>query len=189
MRFWYNVQVDSRVKESEELFGAEVERILGLERGWRRWGFSFVRAYPDARGAAHMRKRRTISYFTLTLAPNAQIRKFGKDFDGMSVADCHNRKIYINADRWATGAKNRRDAVRDMPLAAYRQYVILHEVGHILSDCSATHHQTRCAPCGRAPIMMQQTNGVGACAWNPWPVEGVDDIEPRELLRRSHASS
>ena len=189
MRFWYNVQVGARVKESEEHFGAEVERILGLEKGWRQWGFSFTRAYPDKQGAAHMRKRRHVSYFTLTLAPNAQIRKFGSEFDGMSVADCSNRKIYINADRWATGAKNRRDSVRNMPLSAYRQYVILHEVGHILSNCSATHHQTKCAPCGRAPIMMQQTNGVGACRWNPWPVAGVDDIEPIENFRINHASS
>ena len=41
----------------------------------------------------------------------------------------------------------------------------------------------RCAPCGRAPIMMQQTNGVGKCRWNAWPVQGVDEIEPLEVAR------
>ena len=187
-RYYYNVEVHPDVANTvdPEAFAGEAQRILNLEKGWRRWGFRFCRVYPDTQGAAQMRKR-SDTYFTLQLAPNAEIRKFGaKDFDGMSVCDCGHNMVYINADRWRGGAKpNPSDPVHNMPLSAYRQYVILHEVGHVLSRCSPTHHQRRCAPCGRAPVMMQQTNGVGKCRWNPWPVPGVDNIEPEE----NHPSS
>ena len=184
MLFYYDVTVhpDVAAEVPTEDFARQASHILDLPRGWRRWGFRFVRVYPDADGAAQMRRRRA-QYFTLQLAPNAEIRKFGaKDFDGMSVCDCGHNMVHINADRWRGGAKpTTTDNVRHMPLAAYRQYVILHEVGHILSQCSPTHHQKKCAPCGRAPIMMQQTNGVGNCQWNPWPVEGVDNVEPQAV--------
>ena len=186
MLYYYDIIVHPDVAEevSVEDFAQEASHILDLPRGWRQWGFRFVRVYPDKNGAALMRKR-SAQYFTLQLAPNALIRQFGSnEFDGMSVCDCRNNLVYINADRWRGGAKpTKTDSVRHMPLAAYRQYVILHEVGHVLSQCSPTHHQKKCAPCGRAPIMMQQTNGVGKCRWNAWPVQGVDEIEPLEVAR------
>ena len=181
MLYHYNVAVhpDVAAEVRVEDFAQEAGHILDLPRGWRQWGFRFVRVYPDNAGAAQMRARRGF-FFTLQLTPNAEIRKFGeKEFDGMSVCDCGHHMVYINADRWRGGAKpTTTDSVRHMPLASYRQYVILHEVGHILSQCSPTHHKKACAPCGRAPVMMQQTNGVGACRWNPWPLRGVDDTEP-----------
>lgn len=50
-------------------------------------------------------------------------------------------------------------------LASCRQYVVNHEVGHTIG-----HHHERCAGAGRlAPVMMQQTKGVGACLPSPWP--------------------
>ena len=190
MLYYYDVMVhpDVAAEVPVEAFAAEAGHILGLGRGWRQWGFRFTRVYPDKEGASQMR-RRNAQYFTLQLTPNAEIQKFGQEFDGMSVCDCGHNMVHINADRWRGGAKpTTTDNVRHMPLAAYRQYVILHEVGHVLSRCSATHHQKACAPCGRAPVMMQQTNGVGACRWNPWPVPGIDDIEPRQVAEDSRKS-
>lgn len=181
MHYYFDVQVDAHVagEFDVEEFARQVVRILGLPQGWRRWGFGFTRVFPDEAGAKQMRQRRGL-YFTIKLAHNTDVIELGGlSFDGMSVADCSENLVRINADRWRGGAKpNPSDAVSGMPLSAYRQYVVLHEVGHILSQCSPTHHQRACAPCGRAPVMMQQTNGVGKCQWNPWPVAGVDEVEP-----------
>ena len=187
MHYFFDVQVDARAAADVdvEAFAREVQRTLGLAQGWRRWGFGFTRVFPDEAGARQMRKRLGL-YFTIRLAPNIDVLELGgAEFDGMSAADCSENLVRINADRWRSGAKpNPTDAVSGMPLAAYRQYVVLHEVGHILSRCSPTHHQKACAPCGRAPVMMQQTNGVGKCRWNPWPVAGVDEVEPLEHARQ-----
>ena len=172
-QFYFSVEVESGLTDDAETFAADVRRILARQGGWDQWGFSFVPVYPDASGARDIRTR-LLHFFTIQLCSNATIARFGPDFDGMSVADCTHHFIRINVDRWRTGPKPT-DAT--MALDDYRQYVVLHEVGHILSRCSHAHHQQSCAPDGRAPIMMQQTNGVGACTWNAWPVEGVDNLE------------
>ncbi len=68
--------------------------------------------------------------------------------------------VVVNAMRWAQGAQAYQGR-----LAAYRIYVVNHEVGHRLG-----HRHEGCPGPGRlAPVMMQQTKGVGECRPNPWP--------------------
>lgn len=64
--------------------------------------------------------------------------------------------IWLNADRWMHGS-----AASKLPLAEYRQYMVSHEMGHSLG-----HDHVKCSGSGPAPIMMQQTLGIGTCSPN-----------------------
>lgn len=70
----------------------------------------------------------------------------------------------INAQRWAYGS-DAFNAASGTDLLLYRQYVINHEVGHLLG-----HQHTECPAVGAvAPIMLQQSIGLGGCVPNGWP--------------------
>lgn len=70
------------------------------------------------------------------------------------------RRAMLNLDRYDTGA-----APFDADLAAYRGYLVNHEVGHGFG-----FGHVGCPAAGAlAPVMMQQTKGTGACLPNPWP--------------------
>lgn len=65
----------------------------------------------------------------------------------------------INYLRWVRGAGSFPD------VTSYRQYVVNHEVGHLLG-----HQHVDCPGPGElAPIMLQQTREVAVCTANGWP--------------------
>jgi hypothetical protein len=68
-------------------------------------------------------------------------------------------KAIITTYRWAKGTGE------FASLAVYREYVVNHEVGHVLG-----HHHERCPGKGKlAPVMQQQTIKVAPCRPNGWP--------------------
>ena len=70
-------------------------------------------------------------------------------------------KIVLNAKRWMRGAPT-----YGSDLASYRGYLVNHEFGHALG-----HAHLGCSRRGAlAPVMLQQTKGLGGCRKNPWPM-------------------
>lgn len=68
----------------------------------------------------------------------------------------------LNFGRWAHGSQAWKDDAR------YRQYLVNHEVGHVLG-----HPHDQCAGKGkRATVMVQQTLSTQGCRPQPWPAPG-----------------
>ena len=75
----------------------------------------------------------------------------------LSCAELGGKIVYLNSERWFHGSKQSK-----LSLIDYRQYMVSHEIGHILGY---DHKECPCVGCA-APIMMQQTLGIGSCKPN-----------------------
>ena len=175
MEYFYTCHIQKGIDYTLSHFRKLVRDILTDTRSWRKYGYTFTEhsSKQNHDGARH---------FNIYLAHDAYVGRLG--FHGMSVANCTTNDIYINYRRWMTGAKKNdmNDPVRTtMTLNMYRSYVIQHEVGHILWGCTAMDHKTECID-KVAPIMLQQTNGVGGdCTPNGFPLE--EDVPPSRRNR------
>jgi hypothetical protein len=130
-------------------FAAEVSAILDDQRGWGRHGHRFERV-----SAATYDFRVVLASPVLTDQLCAPLATEGE-------VSCRNGDdVVLNALRWCVGAESYGDDV-----AAYRQYLVNHEVGHRLGR----RHEPCPGPGLPAPVMMQQTLGLGECLPNPWP--------------------
>ncbi|GAA4917711.1 hypothetical protein HD597_005749 [Nonomuraea thailandensis] len=141
----YLVEVERGLPFDPAQFAAEVHRTLNDVRGWGR--FQRVDHGP-------VRVRVALSSPRLTIRQCLPLRTGGE-------LSCWNgRRSVINALRWAEGVPQ-----YGGDLAAYRRYLISHEVGHGLGQ-----HHRRCPGPGRpAPVMAQQSKSLGRCRPNPWP--------------------
>jgi hypothetical protein len=71
-------------------------------------------------------------------------------------------RVLINEDRWRRATPT----YASRRLRAYRHYVIIHEVGHWLGL-----GHVGCPGAGLpAPVMLQQSKGLGGCRTNVWPL-------------------
>lgn len=147
----YTVEVEAGLPVDTSEFAAAVETILADPRGWTAAGdVRLQRVGPDAEPS-----------FRVRLATPATTDAHCAPLDTYGELSCRNgADVMINLRRWVEGA-----APSQLPLPAYRQYMISHEVGHALG-----HDHTDCTGLGElAPVMLQQTLGLGGCEPNPWP--------------------
>ncbi len=73
----------------------------------------------------------------------------------------------LNFTRWAVGTD---ETPTGPDLATYREYLVNHEVGHLLGK-----PHVQCPAEGEvAPVMQQQSVKVAPCVLNGWPFPGVD---------------
>ena len=147
----YDVRVEKGLPFDPEATAREIQATLSDPRSWIGSG--------DWRLELVSRARRADFTVYLT-APDTTdrlcypLRTYGK------VSCQAGNRVVLNARRWAFGA----DAY-GADVDAYRRYLVNHEVGHRLG-----RRHVGCPGKGkRAPVMMQQTKGLGGCTTNPWP--------------------
>jgi hypothetical protein len=137
---YYRTSVDPGVSYSSDKFAEEVAVYLSDPDGWGQF-FTFV---VSPRGK-HVR-----------LCLPGTLKVEGCKDDQLSCAVLGGDKIWLNYDRWIHGAKPSK-----LPLERYRQYMVTHEMGHSLG-----YDHVKCPGFGPAPLMMQQTLGIGKCSPN-----------------------
>lgn len=142
-RITYSVVVDPDVDFSLTEFTRDVAICLADPNGWESKGYRFFQVKRNPQVRIH-------------LTSKAGLRKIGCA-DTLSCAELGGHEVRINADNWKHGS-----AKSGQNLDGYRQYVISHEIGHILG-----HDHVKCPGKGHlAPIMIQQTLGLHGCLPN-----------------------
>ena len=139
----FRTSVDPDVNYSDEQFRQEVTIYLHDPDGWAQF-HEFV--YAPTGPAKHIR-----------LSHPRTLKTNGCKEDRLSCAILGGTEIWLNSERWIHGAK-----ASQLPLEEYRQYMVSHEMGHSLGY----DHVTCPAPGMPAPIMLQQTLGIGKCSPN-----------------------
>ncbi len=145
----YTVEVEAEVPVEVQGAAGVVDQVLADPRGWTATG-----AHALARVAVGSDIRVLVATPETTDALCAPLDTGGR-------LSCRNGDLVVlNAWRWLNGAPAYAGNLRD-----YRRYLISHEVGHALGN-----PHVACPGPGRlAPVMMQQTKGLGECVANPWP--------------------
>lgn len=145
MKIRFTTRVEPGVVYNPKEFAREVQMYLADPDGWESHGYEFVYVEKNPSVIVH-------------LCTPAQIREAGCPSASLSCAEMGGHHMRLNSALWSGSMRNH----SKLPLEEYRQYMVSHEMGHILG-----HDHAKCpAPGAPAPIMMQQTLGIGACSPN-----------------------
>jgi len=143
------VEVESGLPVDGEAFAAFVMSTLNDPRSW---GVNGRMTFSRTDGAAEIR---------VVLASPATVDRICAPVATKGVLSCgHDGVAALNFTRWVQGIKS-----YGGDWTAYRQYLVNHEVGHLLG-----YPHVECPGAGqRAPVMQQQTAQVAPCTPNAWP--------------------
>ena len=143
----YEVRTRGAVRADVEVFARVASQTMNDRRGWSFGGSVRYVRVPSG------------GDFTLWLAAPAELPGFSPVCS--PEYSCRvGRNVIINDLRWRTGTSTW-PTVRE-----YRDYVVNHSLGHWLG-----RGHVSCPAAGSpAPVMMQQSIGLGGCASNTWPL-------------------
>jgi hypothetical protein len=148
-RLTVRVEVEKGTDVDLQAFAGRVMEILNDPRSWGHGGTrTFART--DAKKAD----------IRVILASPDTSERMCKPLETHGTESCSigNRAI-LTSYRWAKATQEFGS------LDVYRDYVVNHEVGHVLG-----HHHQQCPGKGKvAPVMQQQTIKVAPCTPNGWP--------------------
>jgi hypothetical protein len=152
----YDVRVEDGLSVDPDEAAVLIQRVLDDKRSWRgtrRWRFELVPVGESA------------SLHAYIVTPNTTDQLCAPYLTRGEVSCQNGRRVVLNAKRWLLGAESYGSDVSN-----YRRYLVNHEFGHALGK-----RHVDCPGPGRvAPVMMQQTKGLGACRKNPWPLVSED---------------
>lgn len=148
-RVTYHLETRGRIMTDLSRFARLAQQTYDDPRGWRGLGVRFERV-----------KRK--GDFTLVLAQAAKVTSFSSACS--TTWSCRvGRFVIINQTRWQRASPAWNDYGRSR--RDYRHMVVNHETGHWLGRA----HLGCPGPGRSAPVMMQQSKGLGGCEANPWP--------------------
>ena len=152
----YDVRVEDGLSINPDQAAVDIQEVLDDPRSWRgtrRWRFELA---PVGE---------TVKLHAYIVTPETTDRLCAPYLTRGEVSCQNGNRVVLNAKRWLLGA----DAYGS-DLTNYRRYLVNHEFGHALGK-----RHVDCPGSGRpAPVMMQQTKGLGACRKNPWPLASED---------------
>ncbi|MBO0870493.1 MAG: DUF3152 domain-containing protein [Micromonosporaceae bacterium] len=154
----YRVALESNVSQVNlDQLATKVDTVLGDSRSWIASGAVQFQRVPAG----------TPANFTIYLATEqtaSQMCRAGGVSTGNTVTSCQvGDRVVLSLDQWLQSVPAYTQA--NVSLDTYRTFAINHEVGHVLGY----GHQS-CPGAGRpAPVMEQQSLGLGGCTANPWP--------------------
>lgn len=152
----YTVQVENGIGGDGRSLAAVVQHTLVDQRGWQtQLPVHFV--HLTAEQVEDGRKPDIV----VTFASPDTVDKLCSPAQTNGEVSCANAgRAVLNYLRWQRGVP-----YYPNDLAEYREYMVNHEVGHLLGF----GHRT-CPGAGKpAPVMQQQTLGLHGCTKDPWP--------------------
>lgn len=146
----YVVEVEGGLGVDPAAFAAEVDGVLSDPRSWGAGGRLALHRVDTGDAAVRV-----------ALVSPRTVDRLCAPLQTAGYFSCANGdRAVLNVARWLTGAPAYAGR-----LPAYRDYLVNHEVGHVLG-----HGHEQCPGAGQlAPVMLQQTKGLGGCVANGWP--------------------